>query len=226
MKFQRSPKGFTLIELLVVISIIAILASLAIPASIGVVERANQMKSVSNAKNIYLGLKMYSGDNDGNFPGTAATPDSNTAFRSVVPAYLASEKVFYVSSAKFYTKTSPDDNTAGAEALKAGENAYAFVEGLSDSSNPSYPLIADGFSAVPGTYAADPNAAGGVWKGKAAVVVRVDGSAKTERCDATYQVVGAVGTAATANIFTLRAAAGADTGWIPGTIILHPIAAP
>ena len=71
MKRNSTPTAFTLIELLVVISIIAILASFALPAFIGVQERAQQTKDLSNIKQIGLCLKQFATDNNGVFPNKA-----------------------------------------------------------------------------------------------------------------------------------------------------------
>ncbi len=211
------PQGFTLIELLVVISIIAILAGIALPAFNGVVERGNQTKALSNAKQIYLGLKMYAGDNDGAFPNTvrnsdgtpgadlAAGGNSNTAFRWLVPDYIQSENIFWLAKSRWCNNAPPDENTETSAALAAGENHWAYVINLSDTSRPSLPLIADGFSSTIGTYSDDETQPGGVWKGKAAVIVRVDGSGKVEKVATAGtnkgKVIGPVGTATQGDIF-------------------------
>ncbi|MDA0813471.1 MAG: hypothetical protein O3C21_13915 [Verrucomicrobia bacterium] len=46
------------------------------------------------------------------------------------------------------------------------------------------PIVADGFSETPGVYSEDPMTKGGVWEREAAIIVRVDGSAKMEKPDA------------------------------------------
>jgi len=57
-------KKFTLIELLVVVAIIGILASLLLP-SLGMArKKAKESLSISNLKQIYMGVVMYSTDND------------------------------------------------------------------------------------------------------------------------------------------------------------------
>lgn len=221
MKIKVSPKqGFTLIELLVVISIIAILAGIALPAFTQVMEKGNQTKALSNAKQIYVGLKLFSGDYDGEFPnkvwetdksyGAATTKlsdgsTSNDAYRWIVPEYIKSENIFFLAKSKWSEKT-PDENTANGEALNKGENHWAYVRDLTDTSNPNFPIIADGMNEAKTGYPVGETAKGGVWKGKAAIVIRVDGSGKVERTKMTASntlgiVEGSVGATNPDDIF-------------------------
>ena len=108
------------------------------------------------------------------------------------PNYLQSEDVFAVSGSQ-WTPSNPDNkiDAAGAvqaDTLKAGENSYAYVLNLTDTANPAFPLIADGFAtpiADPPVYDTSKTNKGGVWAAKKAIVAFCDGSAQVLKCDTT-----------------------------------------
>jgi prepilin-type N-terminal cleavage/methylation domain-containing protein len=200
---KNTPSSaFTLIELLVVITIIAILASIAFPVFNTVTERANQTKDLSNIRQLGVALKLFAGDHSGSYPSTkdpdsTGAPDittANQAFRTLFPAYLTTEDIFVVKGSA-YTKNNADNKidqkpTGGnyTDTLKAGENSYAYVLGLTETSNAAFPVIADGFADPIGAlpkYEIDKSQKGGVWAGKRAIVLNCDGSANNFVCDST-----------------------------------------
>lgn len=71
---HRKHPAFTLIELLVVIAIISILAGLLLPSLSRAKAKALRIKCISNLKQIGLGFRMWSDDNEGHFPWQV-TPD-------------------------------------------------------------------------------------------------------------------------------------------------------
>jgi len=201
MTIKTRSSAFTLIELLIVIAIIAILASIALPAFIGVQERAQQTKDLSNIKQIGLCLKQFAIDNNGAFPSKAPGTDYSTAaaltaanfpneaFWWLFPTYTTSEDIFVVPGSQ-YSPGNPDnvidDPSLGARTntLKAGECAYSYITNISDTSNAAFPLVADGWASAtnPTKYDASKSNKGGVWAAKKAVVLFVDASAQVMKC--------------------------------------------
>jgi hypothetical protein len=140
---------------------------------------------------------------------------SNDAFWWLFPNYLQSEDVFTVAASK-WSPANPDNKvddpaTTGTrvDTLKAGENTYAYVAGLTDTSNPAFPLVADGFSTTIPTYDTNKSNKGGVWAAKKAIVIFCDASGQILKVDAATKEVKRPG-----NTTSLFAAA---TGWLDAT---------
>src|SRR3954462_12169931 len=191
---RNSYSAFTLIELLVVISIIAVLAGIALPVYTTVQERGAQTKDLSNAKQLALACKLYATDNDGKFPDKDGTVDppvalttsskSNQAFALLIPNYLPTEKLFYLGKSAWSPTVADEKTTLPADRCEVATNNFAYMWGMTETSNPSFPLIADapGTGGTSAVYRTDPTVKGGVWKGKKAIVVRCDQSGAIETC--------------------------------------------
>jgi prepilin-type N-terminal cleavage/methylation domain-containing protein len=200
---KRFLRGFTLIELLVVIGIIALLASIAVPAFTGVQIRAAQTKAMSNAKQIGLACKQFAVDNNGLYPtytGTSNTTEvatSNDAFTQLLPTYLQTISLFWLSKSPFCTPSQPLDPTqtlmsqGSGLPIGASNNEWAYVPACYDTSSSTWPLIADGFATLSShVYTAVQTTPGGIWKGNQAIVIFVDDSAKVIKCNSSYGVPG------------------------------------
>ena len=223
--------AFTLIELLVVISIIAILAGIALPVFGQVQVKGAQTKALSNAKQIATACKLYAVDNGGLFPSytltsgkptTTPVSSSNIAFAQLIPDYVPSEDIFWLAKSRWCSATPPDNKTdlngpidSPVETLKAGENEWAYVLELSDTSNAAMPLIANGFTDKgegAHTYSTDETLKGGVWKGKNSIVIRVDTSGAVLKVDkGDHTIHGPNGSGTDGDIFDTSNSAG---GWL------------
>ena len=186
MKKQPMTRGFTLIELLVVISIIAMLAAGAYAGFGAIMPGIRAKQAASQTGNIYKWISAFAleGSNNGLFP-TGNT--ANQAFRLLFAGgYGADEMQFYIPNDPYHN-TAPQrrpDNDKGqppdyVQALQPGENAFAYVGGMDNTSDGRLPLIANGFAnGSPGTWSRNKRERGGVFEGKKAVVCRVNGSAQ------------------------------------------------
>jgi len=175
MKTNASPAAFTLIELLAVISIIAILAALVFPNVNAGMLNAKMTKAMSDARQVGISLRLYAQDHDGGYPANESFSTSNDALRELFPAYLQTEAVCAVATSAVGKKA---DNRIEpvSRALERGENHWAYVEGLSDTSNALWPLLVDHTDGS-GHYTDREGERGATWLGRKAIIVRCDQSA-------------------------------------------------
>jgi prepilin-type N-terminal cleavage/methylation domain-containing protein len=181
----KKHSAFTLIELLVVISIIAILAGFALPVFANAQKKGNLTNSLNNAKQIGLALKMYAGDHDGVFPRytdpdepTNKVATTNAAFTLLMPKYTNSKAIFINKKSKWCDGAGASANASDQYKVLSKECDWAYVRGLTDTSDSRWPLIATAFADAQGTYTKGTSKKGGVWDGTDAVVVNVDTSAR------------------------------------------------
>jgi prepilin-type N-terminal cleavage/methylation domain-containing protein len=171
--------AFTLVELLIVIAIISILAGIAFPAYNAAMKIAHMNAAMQSAKQVSVALRMYSNDYNGAYPDKKNIYEqdivtSNDALRSLVPAYLDNEKVFVVPGSKM--GAAADNKIADpTQILAAGENHWAYISGLSSTSNSNWPLVMDHTDGT-GTYSTHENTVGGTWQATKTVVINTDGS--------------------------------------------------
>jgi prepilin-type N-terminal cleavage/methylation domain-containing protein len=181
----RRTRAFTLIELLTVTAIIAVLSAAIFPGVKASMRNAQMNAAMQNARQVSIALINYANDFEGAFPGIA-DPDSgeeasnsNEAFRRLIPEYADSERVFAVAGSAWGPLADGriDDES---EQLEPGENHWAYIAGLTNTSRSDWPLLVDGTNGQ-GGYGSLKTEKGGLWEGSKAVVVRVGGSAELVR---------------------------------------------
>jgi prepilin-type N-terminal cleavage/methylation domain-containing protein len=227
--------AFTLIELLVVISIIAILAGIALPVFGEVQVRGAQTKALSNAKQVGLACKLFAQDFNGNFPiytdinnKTEGGNDSNSILQTLIPDYTPDKSIFAIPKSAYCKGVGR--GSSQPDKLASGENEWAYVKGLSDTSNARFPLLANGFAPGSTHYVADESEPGGVWKAKKAIVIRVDTSGTVETLRKLGTGANVKGTVKRSEDDPQKNAfepdAGANPPWLTGTDVkvLNPVA--
>lgn len=185
-KNTRRSSGFSLIELMTVVSIMAILTTVAVPSMKTAMINAQMARATANARSIVIGLRAYATDNDGMFPSfdeESEEPfaDSNEAFRTLVPYYIDSEQIF-TQGRSAWGKTADNRFEEPEDRLEAGENHYAYISGLTDTSRTGWPLVVDGTDGS-GNYSSEVGEKGGCWEGRKAIMACVGGSASAIRLE-------------------------------------------
>lgn len=179
---HRSAAAFTLMELMAVTAIIAILAAVAMPGLQAAIRAAQMNAAMQNAKQLGMGLRAWANDFDGMFPGTVHPvteeefSNSNEVFRLLIVDYIDTERIFSVGASAWGPRA---DGRIEEESdrLRAGENHWAYIAGLTTASRSDWPLVVDGTDGS-GKYNRKPGTKGGTWEGRKGIVVRIGGSAE------------------------------------------------
>lgn len=171
--------GFTLIELLTSVAIIATLAGVAMPGINAALNAAKISAATQQAGQVAIGLRAFSMDNGGYFPVGEndygeSVDTSNAAFRDLAE-YIDDERIYAVKGSAWGAEV---DNRNPY--CSAGEVHWSYIAGLDSSSTSWWPLVVDGTDGD-AHYVRDKGERGGQWKGKKAIVARVDGSAESIR---------------------------------------------
>jgi hypothetical protein len=222
--------------------VLFVLISLLPPAISILRNRGRQLKDLSNAKRVAVALREFARDHGGAFPNKEPAIDyeaaenltsankSNDAFWWLFPTYVTSEDIFAVKGSAWSpslpeNKLDAPGRAERVETLQRGECAYLYVTGLNDRSNPQFPLLADAGTANDVTVYTDVKTEkGGVWGGKKAIIVFVDGSGDVVPVDDQTTPSGAFvrrfGHAY--NIFDKSASTSDDAWLMPANLVLPP----
>jgi hypothetical protein len=241
-KSNRPSPALSVGKPAIVFAAIAVVIGL-LPLAIALAQkRDKQIKDLLNGRQIAIALKDFAIDHGGAFPNKEPDADyafaddltsadkSNDAFWWLFPTYLTHEDIFTVPDSVW--SPSLTDNrldTAGSavrsDTLRPGQCAYLYVAGLKETSNPEFPLLADAGTAEDVTvYTRVPNEKGGVWRGKKAIILFVDGSGRIvpvdDRTNPAAAFVKRPGHGY--NIFDNSASTAADPWLTPANLILAP----
>jgi hypothetical protein len=161
-----------------------VLFGLSAPVILKSKKSPKRAETINNIKQLNLALIDFEADY-GRFPDATTIADvqsethttlalgtstSNDYFRQLIAAGNRSERIFWAPIPA--TPRKPND-VLGADALKKGECSFAYVTGLTTADDPATPVAMTPM--IPGTYQFDSSAFG-----DKAIILRIDGSAKSE----------------------------------------------
>ncbi|MDA9922190.1 prepilin-type N-terminal cleavage/methylation domain-containing protein [Verrucomicrobiales bacterium] len=183
-RYTKPIDAFTLIEMMTVVAIMAVLTTVAFPGIKMAMVNAQMARSTQDARSIVMGLRSWATDNGGAFPAEEtyegdSISSSNDAFRDLVPDYIDTEAIFVVGRSN-HGKSADNRIDEIDDILQPGENHFAYVAGLTDTSRSNWPLVVDGTDGS-GKYVVEPGEKGGCWEGRKAIIAYVGGSAAAVR---------------------------------------------
>lgn len=142
-KYQamRIP-GFTLVELLVVIAIVATLSAVGIMGYMKARSKAASVKSLSNLRQIGVGLLAYGTDNQGKYP-SAWDGSNNLTWRDKIGSYMDTDdskedSIFRSPTAK--VKIPSSNNRAATYAMNS-EMSWSLRQNGQDANQPPVSLL-------------------------------------------------------------------------------------
>jgi hypothetical protein len=195
--------GFTISEAAIACSVLLAFGIIATPALYAtVMVSAVRIKALSNARNLGMALKTFANDHEGKFPEGNTAADAFSKLLKVDPktgSYISDKKQFLIKDSKYTPKMrsigffenlmiafglieDPENNLQGDPIrLHDGENHWAYMSQLDDNGHSRWPLIFDGPASPDGKYSTNKGEKGGIYEGKVAIAVRLDGSANAEQ---------------------------------------------
>lgn len=134
---ENKKRGLGALQIGVMILAVVALIGAIIPTLNPVAKQANQALTTNNARRIIAAMKLYAADHNGSYPDSAI-PDarsSNEIFRLLIKGGMISdERIFGAKVSPFVPDNDIGEPPQYNKALEAGENHWAMVKGLSDSS--------------------------------------------------------------------------------------------